>query len=58
LYKQRGKGNDILGSSRRLERTAERGASCFVPFREYHQGDPMKEHEMGATFCTFGKNDK
>jgi hypothetical protein len=48
----------VLGSSRRLERTAERGASYFVLFAEYQQCDQIKEYEMGATCCMFRGDDK
>jgi hypothetical protein len=33
--------NNKLGTSRRLERIAERAASCFVLFTEYQQGDQI-----------------
>jgi hypothetical protein len=49
--------NPNVGSERRLEKTPQRGASCFV-LTKYHDGDEIMYDEMGGACSPYGRKDK
>jgi hypothetical protein len=40
-----------------LEKTAQRGATLFVPITKYNSGDHIKKYEMGGVCGTYGESE-